>query len=47
MKEVNKLFFLFSWNSKGDKIKRDIINGYLHGGTVPIGILVKGGGLVK
>ena len=48
MKEVNKLFFLFSWNSKGDKIKRDIIiNDYLHGGTVPIGILVKGERLVK
>lgn len=41
MKEVNKLFFLFFWNSKGDKIKRDIItNDYLHGGIVPIGILV-------
>ena len=41
MKEVNKLFFLFFWNSKGDKIKRDIIiNHYLHRGIVPIGILV-------
>ena len=33
MKEVNKLFFSFFWNSKGDKIKRDIIiNDYLYGG---------------
>lgn len=51
MKEVNKLFFSFFWNSKGDKIKRDIIiNDYLYGGgegagvkmmdIIPIGILV-------
>lgn len=33
MKEVNKLFFSFFWNSNGDKIKRHIIiNDYLHGG---------------
>ena len=32
MKEVNKLFLSFFWNSKGDKIKRHIIiNDYSHG----------------
>ena len=25
IKEVNKLFYSFLWNGKGDKIKRDII----------------------
>ena len=33
IKEVNKLFFSFLWNDKGDKIKRDImINDYSNGG---------------
>ena len=33
IKEVNKLFFSFLWNDKGDKIKRDImINVYSNGG---------------
>ena len=32
VKEVNKLFYLFLWNGKGDKIKRDIIiNDYPNG----------------
>ena len=32
IKEVNKLFFSFLWNGKGDKIKRDInINDYSNG----------------
>ena len=32
IKEVNKLFYSFLWNGKGDKIKRDIIiNDYPNG----------------
>ena len=31
--EINKLFYLFLWNGKGDKIKRDVmINNYPEGG---------------
>ena len=33
IKEVNKLFYSFLWNGKGDKIKRNtIINEYQNGG---------------
>ena len=33
IKEINKLFYSFLWNGKGDKIKRDIIiNDYPNGG---------------
>lgn len=39
IKEVNKLFFSFLWNGKGDKIKRDIItNDYANGGLKMIDI---------
>ena len=39
MDEVNKLFFDFLWNSKGDKIKRDIIiSDYENGGLKTIDI---------
>ena len=39
IKEVNKLFFSFLWNGKGDKIKRDIIiNDYSNGGLKMIDI---------
>ena len=38
--EINKLFYLFLWNGKGDKIKRDImINNYPEGGLKMIDIL--------
>ena len=38
--EINKLFYLFLWNGKGDKIKRDImINNYSAGGLKMIDIL--------
>ena len=38
--EINKLFYLFLWNGKGDKIKRDImINNYPAGGLKMIDIL--------
>ena len=40
IKEVNKLFFAFLWNGKGDKIKRNtIINDYPNGGLKMIGIV--------
>ena len=40
MSEINKLFYLFLWNGKGDKIKRDImINNYPAGGLIMIDIL--------
>ena len=40
MKEVNKLFFAFLWNEKGDKIKRNtIINDYPNGGPKMIDIV--------
>ena len=39
IKEVNKLFFSFLWNGRGDKIKRDIIiNDYSNGGLKMIDI---------
>ena len=39
IKEVNKLFYTFLWNEKGDKIKRDImINDYSNGGLKIIDI---------
>ena len=39
IKEVNKLFYTFLWNEKGDKIKRDImINDYSNGGLKMIDI---------
>ena len=39
IKEVNKLFFSFLWNGKGDKIKRHIItNDYANGGLKMIDI---------
>ena len=39
MSEINKLFYLFLWNGKGDKIKRDImINNYLAGCLIMIDI---------
>ena len=39
LKEVNKLFYTFLWNEKGDKIKRDImINDYSNGGLKMIDI---------
>ena len=38
IKEVNKLFFSFLWNGKGDKIKRDKINDYSNGGLEMIDI---------
>ena len=39
IKEVNKLFYSFLWNRKGDKIKRDIIiNDYSNGGLKMIDI---------
>ena len=39
IKEVNKLFYVFLWNRKGDKIKRDIIiNDYSNGGLKMIDI---------
>ena len=39
IKEVNKLFFSFLWNGKGDKIKRNtIINDYSNGGFKMIDI---------
>ena len=41
IKEVNKLFYSFLWNGKGDKIKRDIIiNDYPNGGLKMIDIQV-------
>ena len=40
IKEVNKLFFSFLWNGKGDKIKRNIIiNDYPNGGLKMIDIV--------
>ena len=37
--EVNKLFYLFLWNGKGDKIKRStMINDYSKGGLKMIDI---------
>ena len=40
IKEVNKLFFAFLWNGKGDKIKRNtIINDYPNGGLKMIDIV--------
>ena len=39
IKEVNKLFYLFLWNGKGDKIKRStMINDYSQGGLKMIDI---------
>ena len=39
IKEINKLFYLFLWNGKNDKIKRDImINNYPDGGLKMIDI---------
>lgn len=39
IKEVNKLFYAFLWNGKGDKIKRDVIvNDYSNGGLKMIDI---------
>ena len=39
IKEVNKLFYTFLWNGKGDKIKRDVmINDYPNGGLKMIDI---------
>ena len=41
IKEVNRLFYSFLWNGKGDKIKRDIIiNDYPNGGLKMIDIQV-------
>ena len=41
IKEVNKLFYSFVWNGKGEKIKRDIIiNDYPNGGLKKIDIQV-------
>ena len=40
IKEVNKLFFAFLWNGKGDKIKENtIINDYPNGGLKMIDII--------
>lgn len=39
IKEVNKLFYSFLWNGKGDRIKRNvIINDYPEGGLKMIDI---------
>ena len=39
IKEVNKLFYCFLWNEKGDKIKRNvIINDYPKGGLKMIDV---------
>ena len=40
IKEINKIFFIFLWNDKGDKIKRAVmINDYPNGGRKMVDVV--------